>query len=365
MADDTSVVILIVEDDLITALNERETLEAKGYSIMTARSGSEAVSLTEANASINLVLMDIDLGAGMDGIEAATIIARISPRPTLFFSSHTDSATLERLNHLDAYGIVAKDSGDAVLCTSVALALRRVAAERAAIESSKAEQARHAGINAMRLKETHHRIRNNIASISAIMSMQLRSANNPETVSALQDAIGRIEGMGALYEMLSGDEHGSEVPVKPYIERLVETLASLFPNASRVATDIRIDEFSLDPKRLFALGIIVNELLTNMMKYAFSGRDSGSAALDIIAGNETVMLTLRDDGNGLPDDFAPERSSGLGISLISMLLEQFGGTLSMRNDNGTTSTVLMSAPGLRASPLSFREAASSLQYAVA
>jgi len=242
MADDKAAVILVVEDDVLTALNERETLEAKGYSVITARSGCEAVSLARTHASIDLVLMDIDLGAGIDGIEAATVMAHASPRPTLFLSSHTDSATLERLNHLDAYGIVAKDSGDAVLCTSVAMALRRVAAERAAIEANRAEQAKHTGVSTMRIKETHHRIRNNIASISAIMSMQLRSARNPETVSALQDAIGRIEGMGALYEMLSGDENGAGVPVSSYIRSLVETLTPLFPNASCVTIETSVDE---------------------------------------------------------------------------------------------------------------------------
>jgi two-component sensor histidine kinase len=340
--------ILLVEDDIITALFERETLEAHGFSVLAAKTGSEAVELAASAKSIDLVLMDINLGHDLDGVEAANRITRSSSLPIVFMSSHTDEATLSRLESIDAYGYIVKGSTDAVLCTAVSLALRRAKAERAAAALLRSEYARAVAEGELRIKEAHHRVRNNIASIRAMMSMELGAAQHPETVSALQDAISRVEGMGSLYEMLTGEDHGGNIQVGPYIDCLVDTITPLFANAPDITIEKHVDDFSLDPKRIFALGIIINELLTNVMKYAFSGKDRGSVRLNVTAYDETVILTLRDDGNGLPGDFELERSSGLGLSLIKMLLEQFNGTLAMRSDRGTTSTILIHAPGLDA-----------------
>ncbi len=342
--------ILLVEDDIITALFERETLEARGYSVLVAKTGKEAVELAESTQSIDLVLMDINLGSDLDGVETASLINRSRPVPVVFMSSHTDEATLSRLEGIDAYGYVVKGSTDAVLCTAVSMALRRAKAEKAATGLLQATQAQALAERELRIKEAHHRVRNNISSIRAIMSLQLSTARHPETVSALQDAIGRIEGMGSLYDMLTGEEHGGNIDIVPYVDSLLETITPLFSNAPDIIIEKQVDDFSLDSKRMFALGIIINELLTNVMKYAFSGKDRGLVRLNITVYDETVILTLRDDGNGLPGDFELERSSGLGLSLIKMLLEQFGGTLAMRSDHGTTSTVLIQAPGLRLKP---------------
>jgi len=122
----------------------------------------------------------------------------------------------------------------------------------------------------------------------------------------------------------------------------------IFPGGSGIDVDCRVDEFMLDQKRTFTLGIIVNELLTNALKYAFDGHSEGSIRLDVCVYDESVIMTMRDDGKGLPERFDIAESSGLGLTLISMLLDQFDGTLTMRSDHGTVSTALIKAPGLEA-----------------
>jgi len=346
VADERRVTIMIVEDDALTALYERETLEAAGYAVVVARTGAEALRLADNDAPPDLALMDIDLGEELDGIQLADALRRTSPLPVVFASAHTDAATLGRLRGVDAYGYCPKNAGDAVLEAAVSMALTRVAAEKAARDRIEAEYSARLTESATRLRESHHRVRNNIASIRAVMAMQMDSAESPETRSALQDAIGRIESMGSLYELLAADDDGSDVAVEPYLRKLVDTITPLFPDTARVSIKDDIDDFSLDPKRLFALGIIVNELLTNAMKYAFRGRDAGSIRIEVRAYDESVIMTLRDDGNGLPESFDKDKSSGLGLSLVSMLLDQFGGTLTMRNDHGTVSTALIKVPGL-------------------
>jgi two-component sensor histidine kinase len=137
----------------------------------------------------------------------------------------------------------------------------------------------------------------------------------------------------------------------------------IFPGGSRIRVDSRVDDFKLDPKRTFTLGIILNELLTNALKYAFDDPDDGSIRLDVCVYDESIIMTMRDDGKGLPERFDVAESSGLGLTLISMLLDQFDGTLTMRNDHGTVSTALIKAPGLKATapamPADFKAAASA------
>ena len=142
-------------------------------------------------------------------------------------------------------------------------------------------------------------------------------------------------------------EDGASVSVKPYLERLLATVGDIFSPATTLSLSERIDDFELDAKRAMALGIILNELFTNIQKYAFTGLERGSIAIDVCAYDESVIMTIRDDGKGLPDGFEETRSAGLGLSLVSILLEQFQGTLAMRSDQGTTTTVLIQAPGLR------------------
>jgi len=339
--------ILIVENDVLSALNVRETLEAAGYATLSTGTGEDAVRLA-SDSSVGLVLMDISLDGELDGIDAAEAILRASSRPIVFMSSHDDAATMIRLERVDAYGFMPKPFGNASLLATVSMALRRSAAERSAADRMVADYERRLLQSDTRLKESHHRIRNDIAAISSILSLQLGEAEHPETVEALSDALGRVESLSTLYEMLTVHDSGGDIEVRPYLERLIGAIMPIFPGGSGIDVDCRVDEFMLDQKRTFTLGIIVNELLTNALKYAFDGRSEGSIRLDVCVYDESVIMTMRDDGKGLPERFDIAESSGLGLTLISMLLDQFDGTLTMRSDHGTVSTALIKAPGLEA-----------------
>ncbi|MFP4375086.1 MAG: response regulator [Spirochaetaceae bacterium] len=119
--------ILLVEDEALIALYEEQTLVRAGYSVLKARTGEQAVETVRdstRSAPIDLVLMDIDLGRGMDGTEAAREILSIHPIPVLFLSSHTETEIVERTEKITSYGYVVKSAGPVVLLTSVKMALR-------------------------------------------------------------------------------------------------------------------------------------------------------------------------------------------------------------------------------------------------
>lgn len=127
--------ILLVEDDAIIALGEKVELEAAGYRVMHVPSGEAAVkAIQSVQVGIDLVLMDIDLGKGMDGIETARTILALRELPVVFLSAHTERSLVERTEAVTSYGYVVKNSGAIVLEASIKMALKLFRAHKAAQE---------------------------------------------------------------------------------------------------------------------------------------------------------------------------------------------------------------------------------------
>ncbi|MDA8411745.1 MAG: response regulator [Treponema sp.] len=116
--------ILLVEDEILIAAMERSMLERNGYRVATASSGEKAVRAVEENHAIDLVLMDINLGDGMDGTEAARRILALRDIPLAFLSSHTEPAVVETTEGITSYGYIVKNSGETVLVASVKMAFK-------------------------------------------------------------------------------------------------------------------------------------------------------------------------------------------------------------------------------------------------
>ena len=116
--------ILLVEDEAIIAMTEKITLEKYGYKVFTANSGEEAVSTVAKTPAIDLVLMDINLGSGIDGTEAAEIILRQRDLPIVFLSSHIEPEVVEKTEKITSYGYVVKSSSDTVLQASIKMAFK-------------------------------------------------------------------------------------------------------------------------------------------------------------------------------------------------------------------------------------------------
>jgi len=116
--------ILLVEDEAIIALSEKMTLEKHGYAVTIASSGPRAIEAVRDMDDFDLILMDIDLGAGMDGTEAAQAILSIAEIPVVFLSSHTEPAMVDRTEKITSYGYIVKTSGETVLTASIKMAFR-------------------------------------------------------------------------------------------------------------------------------------------------------------------------------------------------------------------------------------------------
>jgi PAS domain-containing protein len=116
--------ILLVEDEAIIALAQKALLERQGYSVLIARSGEEAVALADSGRELHLILMDINLGAGMDGTQAAELILAKHDIPLAFLSSHTERDVVDKTEGITSYGYIVKNSGETVLLASIKMAFR-------------------------------------------------------------------------------------------------------------------------------------------------------------------------------------------------------------------------------------------------
>ncbi|HOU33502.1 MAG TPA: histidine kinase dimerization/phosphoacceptor domain -containing protein, partial [Synergistaceae bacterium] len=184
------------------------------------------------------------------------------------------------------------------------------------------------------LQEAHHRMKNHMNTMSSLLSLQAQTLNDPKAVRALEDARGRLESMAVLYDKLYRCGAPRAMPLGNYLPELVRWVVALFPLGSLVTVETEIDEVVLSPRILSTLGILVNELVSNAMKYAFSGRSDGVLRVTASHRDGRVELTVEDDGPGFPPALDPACPSGFGLRLVALLATQLEGTLAVRSGKG-------------------------------
>ncbi len=189
------------------------------------------------------------------------------------------------------------------------------------------------------LKEVHHRIKNNMGTIKALLMLQAESIKDRAAVSALTEAANRVQSMSALYDKLYTSYNYTEMPVTYYFSTLVDEIMANFPNRNSVLVEKNFDDFNLCVDLLQPLGIIINELLTNIMKYAFPGRSEGLIELSLTKSDRLVTLVIQDNGVGIPDTVDLKSSAGFGMQLVGTLASQIHGVLSVKRENGTMFTL--------------------------
>ncbi len=186
------------------------------------------------------------------------------------------------------------------------------------------------------LKEVHHRVKNNMGSIAALLYLQMDSMVNPEAVNAIQDARSRVISMMGIYDILYRSGEYRSVAARGYFSDLIEKISSTYITSSRIKITSEIDEMILDSSILFPVGMIVNELLTNAVKYAFTGDRSGVIQVRIVRKDEKhVEISIRDNGTGLPDALEISGSRGFGLTLVKMMIQQLNGSIRINRIGGT------------------------------
>jgi PAS domain S-box-containing protein len=473
--------ILLVDDEAIIAYAEAAMLKRNGYEVLTAYTGAAAIEAATSRSTVDLVLMDLDLGQGMDGTQAADAIQKRMNVPVLFLSNHTEPEIVDRTERVNSSGYVVKNSGETVLLASIRMAFKlhearlqiqkkaeeleltndelrrsetelrslfqagpaavamlsrrvfmkvnemmlstfgyteeemlghmtrmlyyddeeyervgrelygdvrtkgravaearlkrkdgspvdvlisagpmypdaedptaavattlleitgrkraeteRIAAERVRVEEALREK------DAL-VSELQHRTKNGLIMIASIVGLEFDRAEAPETRKVLADIRERIMTLANLYDRLIQSSGTASVDLADYLRSIVESLERAYLRGTGgVRIDQRYVSVVIDAKTSTAWGLIVNELVTNALKYAFPDGSSGSIGVELGRKGDQLELVVADDGAGLPGGFELSSHLGLGLHIVEIMVAQIQGTLSFSREGGTIFTV--------------------------
>lgn len=188
------------------------------------------------------------------------------------------------------------------------------------------------------LREIHHRVKNNLQIISSLLNLQTRCVEGEETINVLKESQNRVKTMAMVHEKLYQSEDLKDVNFKEYIENLVSDLFYSY-GVKKGAIDLQIDadDIKMDIDTAIPCGLIINELVTNSLKYAFpdsNNEDIVKVELKRLQPDK-LKLVISDNGVGLPEDLDMENVETLGLKMVTILVNQLKGTLKVNRTGGT------------------------------
>ncbi len=176
------------------------------------------------------------------------------------------------------------------------------------------------------LEELNHRVMNSMSMIGSVISMEARNLSDDECKAAFVRMRNRISAIGTLYRALTRTSAVDSVKADNYLSSVVrDAVTAMEVSPGAIDLDFSIDDIRLSTRIAVPLGLIINELATNSLKYAYNGRDSGTLGLRVVDDKDEVVLTIWDDGPGI--DESARVDSGLGQKLVEAFVQQVGGTL--------------------------------------
>jgi two-component sensor histidine kinase/CheY-like chemotaxis protein len=374
--------ILIIDDHIHVREALKLTFEKK-YDVVLCENGE--IGIENVNANVFAVILDIKM-EGKNGFETFTEIKKKNMYiPVIFLTAYQDlKDPFEIINDYRPFGYVIKGADSKQLLDTTESAVSYYLQINKNAFLVKALQSKNMILNELRngleetvekrteelintnkelqneiefrqkaeneikallkekeiiLTEVHHRIKNNMTTLQALLNLQVRTLKEPSAIEALQEAGFRIQSMMILYDKLYQSSSFEEISVKEYIPSLVNEIVKNFPNYQSANIEIEVEDFILDAKRLQPLGIMINEILTNIMKYAFTNRMNGQIILQVGLKTDlttkNALITIHDNGNGLPESVDFNNSKGFGLRLIELLAKQLKGSIKIERNDGT------------------------------
>ena len=191
------------------------------------------------------------------------------------------------------------------------------------------------------LQEIHHRVKNNMAVISSLLSLQAKNIEDSHVKDILKESQGRIYAMSAVHETLHGSENLSEIDLRNYLSKITNSVFQTFStDREKVNLNSNLDDSHIRLNQAYPLGLVINELISNSLKYAFPDERKGEINVNMKKQDQKLQLTVIDDGVGIPDDFDWKNSKSLGLKLVRTIVEnQLDGSIDMESKNGTKFTI--------------------------
>ncbi len=190
------------------------------------------------------------------------------------------------------------------------------------------------------LREIHHRVKNNLQLVSSLLTMQGRSIDDETTIQAINEGKSRVRSMALIHQDLYNKENITGISVKDYIEKLTQELLYTYKiSDDDIKLELDINDIELDVDTVVPLGLIINELVTNSLKYAWPNQNHGRLSISLKQSQDLLKLTISDDGIGYNP--LKVREESFGSTLISALTLQLNGECEVITTNGTKTIISM------------------------
>lgn len=313
---DSKPVIVCVDDEQIILNSLNKQLSRKfghQYDFEFCESGEEAVEvIEELKVQKNPVLMVISdqIMPGMSGDE---LLIDLHSRDTkiikiLLTGQAAVESAMNAVNKADLYRYLTKPWNEEDLLMTVERGLQQYY-----LQNDKT----------VLLAEINHRVKNNLAIISGILQLQSGFVGEEKAKEYLEQSVSRINSIAKVHELIYQSEDLASVNVKEYLEVLIPAIErSMSDNSCKVDVNVDVDETTIDINQIIPIGLVFNELITNSIKHAFKGSESGSITVSMKDEKDQICFIYEDSGNGFKEGQDFHTSGNLGLTLINLQLQQ-------------------------------------------
>src|ERR1700704_6279849 len=317
--------LLYIDDDAALARLVDRGLTRLGFKVIHAASGTDGLERLE-QGGIDVVALDQYM-PGLDGLETLErILAIPNAPPVVFVTAAQDSSIAVTALKAGAADYLTKDTlGDFIPLLQVAVngALRQASIQKARDEAEAevhASRDRYAALAAERevlLREVNHRVGNSLQIIASLLHLQASTSAQEDVKAALTNAMGRVAAVAQVHRRLYTSHDLKSVLLNQYLDALLEDLRRSAEGNRMSRLTLKAESVEIDPDRAVAIGIIVNELVMNAVKYAYPD-GAGPIHVELHGQGDNLILSIADDGVGLNVKSDP-RSTGMGQRIVTAM----------------------------------------------
>jgi two-component sensor histidine kinase len=325
--------LLYIDDDEALGRLVDRGLTRLGFNVLHAASGTDGLDRLH-QGGIDVVALDQYM-PGLDGLETLERIMAIpNAPPVVFVTAAQDSNIAVTALKAGAADYLVKDmQGEFIPLLQVAVdgALRQAQIQKArddALAEVHASRDRYAALAAERevlLREVNHRVGNSLQIIASLLHLQANSSTEEDVKAALTNAVGRVAAVAQVHRRLYTSHDLKSVLLNQYLDALLEDLRRSAEGNRMSRLTLKAEPIEIDPDRAVAIGIIVNELVMNAVKYAYP-EGPGPIHVDLHAEDEDLLLSIADDGVGLNVKIDP-RSTGMGQRIVTAMASKLGASV--------------------------------------
>jgi two-component sensor histidine kinase len=341
----TPTLLYIDDDEALGRLVDRG-LTRLGFKVVHATSGPQGLDRLQ-QGGIDVIALDQYM-PGLDGLETLErILAIPNAPPVVFVTAAQDSSIAVTALKAGAADYLVKDTlGDFIPLLQVAIdgALRQARIQKARDDAEAevhASRDRYAALAAERevlLREVNHRVGNSLQIIASLLHLQANSSTQDDVKAALTNAMGRVAAVAQVHRRLYTSHDLKNVLLNQYLEALLEDLRRSAEGNRMSRLTLKAEPIEIDPDRAVSIGIVVNELVMNAVKYAYPN-GAGPIHVNLNAQGDDLVLSIADDGVGLNVKIDP-RSTGMGQRIVTAMASKLDASVERDPTHAGTRIVL-------------------------